>query len=97
MTFFPLVIDHKFRIFPLFSLFHFPPLSRKLLFPPYFEKFSPTFQKIHLLLRTLCVFRFPTTLPMMHLCITQCTHCRQLHTFVLFIYFLKYLYSSPAG
>jgi len=26
------------------------------------------------LLHTLCVFRFPLTLIMMHLCITQCTY-----------------------
>jgi len=33
--------------FPLFSLFQYisPPVSQKLLFPPYFEKFAPLFSK----------------------------------------------------
>ena len=39
MTFF-LVIDHKFQIPPIFVVsVHFPPVSRKLFFPPYFYKF----------------------------------------------------------
>jgi len=39
-----LVIDQKFRIPPIFPVsVHFPPVSRKLLFPPYFDKFPPLF------------------------------------------------------
>src|SRR6218665_997883 len=60
---------------PIFSVsVHFPRVSRKLLFPPYFEQFPPVFQKFTCLLHTLCVFRFPPTLTMMQLCITQCTY-----------------------
>src|SRR6218665_403646 len=40
MTFF-LVIDHKFRIFPISV--HFPPDWQKFLFRPYFHKFPPLF------------------------------------------------------
>src|SRR6218665_3612413 len=70
-----LVIDHKFRISPLLSLFQyiFPPVSQKLLFPPSFDKFPSVFEKFTCFLHTLCVFRFPPTLTMMHLCMTQCT------------------------
>src|SRR6218665_2180092 len=40
-----LVIDHKFRIYPLFSLFQYiSPLFREN-YSPYFEKFSPLFYK----------------------------------------------------
>src|SRR6218665_107075 len=74
MTFF-LVIDHKFRISPLFSLFQYisPSVSRKLFFPPYFYKFPPVLGKFTCFLHTLRVFS-PPTLTMMHLCITQCTY-----------------------
>ena len=59
MTFF-IVIDHKFRISPIFPCFcTFPPVSRKLLFPRYFEKFSPLFKKNLPAFYILCVFRFP--------------------------------------
>jgi len=76
-----LVIDHKFRIFPLFSKFppifpvsvNFTPVSPKLLFPPYFYKFPPVFEKFTCFLHTY-VFRFPLTLTMLHLCITQCMY-----------------------
>jgi len=54
-----LVIDHKFRISPLLSLFRyiFPPVSRKLFFPPYFNKFSLCFTQIHLLYTCFtCIF-----------------------------------------
>src|SRR6218665_3010441 len=46
MTFL-LVIDHTFRISPsIFSVsVHFPPVSRKLLFPPTLKNFPPVFQK----------------------------------------------------
>src|SRR6218665_2801902 len=39
--------------FPCFNTF--PPVSRKLLFPPYFQKFPPCFQKIICFLHTLRV------------------------------------------
>ena len=69
MTIF-LVIDQKFRISPHIS----PPASRKLLFPPTFQHFPPVLQKFTYFLHAFCVFRFPPTLTMMHLCITQCTY-----------------------
>src|SRR6218665_303299 len=53
---------------------HFLPVSRKLLFPPYFQNFPHVFDKFTCFLHTLCVFRFPPTLTMMHLCITQCMY-----------------------
>src|SRR6218665_1061518 len=53
---------------------HFPPVSRKLLFPPYFDKFPPCFRQIHRLFTYFTCISFPPTLPMMHLCITQCTY-----------------------
>ena len=57
---------------PIFALsVHFPPVSRELLFPPYFGNFPPCFTQIHLL---FTYFTFPPTLTMMHLCITQCTY-----------------------
>ena len=78
MTFF---FSHRPQIsnFPLFSLFQytFPPVSRKLLFPPTLKNFpSPVLQKIRLLFTyfsPMCI-SFPPTLTMMHLCITQCTY-----------------------
>ena len=90
ITFF-LVIDHKFRTFlPIFefspyllcfSTFPstFPPRFAKIIISPLLLQISPVF------LHSLRVFRFPPTLTMMHLCITQCTywtpllsyHCRQ--------------------
>jgi len=45
----------------------------KLLFPQYFYKFPSVFVKSTCILHALRVFRFPPTLTMMHLCITQCT------------------------
>src|SRR6218665_3546872 len=71
-----LVIDHKFRISPLFfhASVHFPSVSRKLLFPPTFTNFPPVFEKVTCFLHAFCVFRFPPTLIMMHSCITQCTY-----------------------
>src|SRR6218665_3852964 len=55
---------------PLFSLFQYisPSFAGKdYYFPLLFEKFT-------YFLHTLCAFRFPSTLTMMHLCITQCTY-----------------------
>src|SRR6218665_4142843 len=79
---------------PIFAVsIHFPSVSRKLFFPPYFYKFPPCFRQIHLLftyftciffLHTLRVFFLPT-LTMMHLCITQCTYWTPLP-----ILFLRY-------
>ena len=51
MTIF-LVIDQP-------QISNFPPVSRKLLFPPYFQKFPPVFEKFTCFLHTFCVFRFP--------------------------------------
>src|SRR6218665_2755767 len=75
MTFF-LVIDHKFRISPLFSLFQyiFPLFRENYSFPPTFTNFPPVLDKFTCFLHALSVFRFPPTLTMMHLCITQCTY-----------------------
>ena len=59
--------------FPCFSTF--PSLFRKnYYFSPTFYKFPPCFRKIHVFLYALCIFRFPPTLTMMHLCITQYTY-----------------------
>ena len=73
-----LVIDLKFRISPYFRCFSrptFPPISRKLLFFPYFLKFPPDFVKFTCFyMHALCVFRFPQSLTIMHLYITQCTY-----------------------
>src|SRR6218665_2271874 len=58
-----LVIDHKFRISPLFSLFHYisPLFLENYYFLPllYFEKFSPCFRKIHLLFTYFMCISFP--------------------------------------
>src|SRR6218665_2981696 len=71
-----LVIDHKFRISPLFSLFQYISLlfRENYYFPPTLKNFPPVLEKFTCFLHTLCVFRFPPTLTMMHLCITQCTY-----------------------
>src|SRR6218665_2491233 len=53
---------------------HFPPVSRKLLFPPYFDKFPLCFTQIHLLFAYFTCISFPPTFTVMHLCITQCTY-----------------------
>src|SRR6218665_1186771 len=59
MTFF----SHRPQISNFLPIFpvsvHFPPLSRKLLFPPYFDKFPPVLDKFTCFLHTLRVFRFP--------------------------------------
>src|SRR6218665_3812547 len=69
-----------FKFPPYFRCFStFPPVSRKLLFPPYFDKFPPSvLHKFTCFLYTLRVFRFPLTFTMMHLCITQCTYRKPL-------------------
>src|SRR6218665_2879971 len=69
-----LVIDHKFRIFPLFPLFQYiSPLFPENYYFPYFAN-SPRFRKIHLLFTYFICISFPPTLTMTHLCITQCTY-----------------------
>ena len=55
-----LVIDHNFRIPPIFPVsVHFPPVSRKLLFPPALKNFPLCFRKIHLLFRYFMCISFP--------------------------------------
>ena len=78
MTFF-LVIDHKFRISrPLFPLFQcISPLFRENYYFPLLWQIPPLFytnSRAFYIGPTLRVFRFPPTLTMMHLCITQCTY-----------------------
>jgi len=56
-----LAIDHKFRISPYFPCFSkFPPVSRKLVFPPLLWKMSPCFREIHLLFTYFMCISFPT-------------------------------------
>ena len=78
-----LVIDHTFRISPhIFSLFeymHFPMFRENYYFPLLSKIFPPVFEKFTCFLHTLCVFRFPSTLTMMHVCITQCTYWTPLY------------------
>ena len=55
-----LVIDHKFQISPVFPVpVHFPPVSRKLLFLPYFDKFPLCFRKFHQLFAYFMCISFP--------------------------------------
>src|SRR6218665_2691086 len=74
MTFF----SHRPQIsnFPLFSLFQYIPLcfEKIIISPPTLTNFPPVLDKFTCFLHTLPVFRFPPTLTMMHLCITQCTY-----------------------
>src|SRR6218665_2970175 len=67
-----LVIDHKFRISPLFShaSVHFPSVSRKLLLPPTFTNFPPCFRKSDLLFTCFLCISFPPYFD--HF--TQCTY-----------------------
>src|SRR6218665_2466783 len=72
-----LVIDHKFRISPLFSPIQYisSSVSRKLLLPPYFDKFPPpVLDKLTCFFTYFTCISFPPTLTMTHLCITQCTY-----------------------
>src|SRR6218665_2944891 len=78
MTFF-LSSTTNFEFPPIFAVsVHFPPVSRKLLFLPFFSLFFPFFSQIHLLFSYFTPFffciSFPPTFTMMHLCITQCTY-----------------------
>src|SRR6218665_806208 len=76
-----LVIDHEFRICSLFSPFQYiSPLFREnYSFPLLLQISHPVFEKFPCFLHALCVFRFPPTLTMMHLCITQCTYWTSLY------------------
>src|SRR6218665_1964426 len=69
-----LVIDHKFRIYPLFSLLQYisPCFSEIIL--PTLTNSPPPFIKIHLLFTYFMCISFPPSLTMMHLCITQCMY-----------------------
>ena len=73
---FHLVIHYKFLIpSPIFAVsVNFPPIWGKLLFPLLLQISYPWFRKIYVFLHTLCVYRFPLSLAMTHLCITQCTY-----------------------
>src|SRR6218665_4146450 len=66
--------------FLCFSTFA-PRFHENYYFPPLPFKIPLCFTKLDLLLHTFCVFRFPPTLTMMHLCITQCTYWTPLAIF----------------
>src|SRR6218665_572084 len=71
MTFF----SHRPQILnsPIFPVsVHFPPISRKLLFPTYFDKFPPILDNFICFLHTLRVFRYPLLLPMHVLDASDC-------------------------
>ena len=57
-----LVIHWKFCISPR-KIVHFPSISRKLFFSPYFFKFPPDFIKFMGFLHTLHIFRSPLVWP----------------------------------
>ena len=61
---------------PIFPVsVHFPPYFAKIIISPLLLQISfPVVEKFTCFLHTLCVFGFPPTLTMMHLCITQCTY-----------------------
>src|SRR6218665_479130 len=64
------------EISPLFSLLlYISPLFHQNYYFPLLLQISPLFSKnSRVFLHTFCVFRFPPTLTMMRLCITQCTY-----------------------
>ena len=71
------LFSHRLQIWnvPLFSLFQYiSPISEKLLFARIPLQISPWFRNIYAFLHTFSVLRFPPTLTLMHLCITQCTY-----------------------
>ena len=64
--------------FPCFSTF--PLCFAKIIISPLlWQIYPPVLEKFTCCLHTLCVFRFPPSLTMMHLCITQCTYWTPLH------------------
>jgi len=69
--------SHRPQIFkfpPIFPV-SVPPCFAKIIISPYFDKFPLLlFEKFTCFLHTLCVFSFPPTLTMMHLCIIQCAY-----------------------
>ena len=77
-----LVIDHKFRLSPLFSLFQYIFLlfRENYHFPHTLTNFPPVLDKFTCFLHTLRVFRSPPTLTTMHLCITRCTYWTPLNS-----------------
>src|SRR6218665_3711402 len=77
LDFHPPKLLMTFFVFFVFCLFStFPLCFAKIIISPHFQKFPlPVFEKFTCVLHTLCVFRFPPILTMMHLCITQCTYC----------------------
>ena len=80
-----LVIDHKFRISPLFSLFQYiSPSFAKMIISSLLWQILPVLDKFTCFLHTLRVFCFPPTLTMIHLCITQCTYWTPLGLFLAF-------------
>jgi len=77
-----LVINHKFRISPLFFAIsiHFRPYFAKIILSPILFKISlPVFPKFTCFWHTLCFSFPPPALTMLHLCITQCTYWTPLH------------------
>src|SRR6218665_1143993 len=95
-SFFFLVIDHKFRISPLFSLFRYiSPRFSKIIISPYFDKFSPCFTQIHRLFTYFTCISFPPTFTMMHLCITQCTYWTPLDVILSSSHAKKVVYFLP--
>src|SRR6218665_3171466 len=73
---FLMTINHKFNTFP--------PYFAKTILSPLLLKISyPVFIKFTCFLHTLCVFRFPPSLTMMHLRITQCTYWTPLEPMTL--------------
>jgi len=84
-----LLIYHKFRISPLYSLFQYIfSLFRENYYFPLLFKISPCFRKIHLLFTYFLCISFPPTLTTMHLSITQCTCWTPLSLLLL----LSYMY-----
>src|SRR6218665_1740732 len=79
----PEIFQTSWKVFPISPFqqknFNFHPLKFLMTFfriIPYFRCFStfpPDFVKFTCFY-IVCVFRFPSCLTMMHLCITQCTH-----------------------
>ena len=73
-----LVVDYKFLISPLFSLFHYQ--FRENYYFPLLLQISPCFPGICVFFTYFMCISFPPTLTMMHLCITHCTYWTPLIT-----------------
>ena len=76
------LVNHKFRISPLFSLFQYisPLFQQNYSFPPTLT-ISPLFSANLRVFYIPCVFRFPPYF--YHLCITQCTYWTPLYWTVI--------------